>query len=643
MIICPSCGKELPDGAKFCSKCGANMMELQKVPEVSAVQGNAPQENAAPVNAGAAQPTPPQPVPPQPVQPVQPQGNVAPENMGNTESLAPVNPVQAQATPVNPAQAQAQAQPVQPQAPAVNAPQAGAPQADGTAQPEGKKGKNLGLIIGLGVAAVVVIILFFSIVLALVNGSGNKNRALYVKDKELMYTTNFKPRKSTQISVKLAKGGLSNSDLRDGYVLDCQFSEDGKYLFYRDKLDYGDDGASIYYKDLTNLKKESVKMDSSVRTYEINKSATVVTYLRTSGDLWQFNIKKGEKDEKKIAKNVTSYFASADGSKIVYVQRNEEDRTLDLYLWTKKSNEKLESDIQRLYSVDKELKTIYFSKNDSLYRRSGSKDKVKIDSDLKNMYVASESGELYYTKLNDDYTLTLYYYNGKESEKIEDDIDDGGIRVQATSKMPAIVYGVRDSGDSSKVHYSIAIKNNVKELDQDDVSYAAFDKSGKTLYYLADMNNNHEVGTLFKVTISGNKVNKIEQYDDDVYEYLLLTEDGHLLYYKDVISQKGDLYCDKTAVDSDVYLGYVDYEKDAKSFLYFVDYSTKQDQGQLKIAKVGGKAKQISDDVYDCVLLPNGNVLYLKDYSTKNYIGSLYIYKGSKSSLLDDDVIAIVH
>ena len=521
--------------------------------------------------------------------------------------------------------------------------QAGAQNAGAAGDTE-KKGLSTKLVIGLGVAAAVVIILFLAIVVSLIKGNGGKARALYVKDKELMYSTNFKPKKSTQVSIKLVKSGYSNDDISYALGQYCEFSEDGKYLFYRDKMDSSDDGATIFYKDLTKMSKESVKVDSSVRSYKLNKSATVVTYLKTSGDLWQFNVRKGEKDEKKIAKNVISYYISEDGSRVVYAQRNEEDRSMDLYCWTKKGSEKLESDIQRLYNVSKDQKTVYYSKNDSLYRKVGTKDKEKIDSEVGIMYVASDNGELYYTKTNDDYTATLYYYNGKESEKIEEDIPNGNISLVATySDGPGMVFGVRESESSSKMKYVVVIKNNVKELDQDDVSYATFDKSGKTMYYLADMDNKGENGTLYKVTLSGNKVSKIEQYDDDVYEGAYLTEDGHLFYFKDVNSREGELFCDKKQVDSDVYVNFIDYEKATKQFLYYVDYSNKQDQGTLKIAKVGGKAKQISDDVYDCVLLPNGTVLYLKEFSTKSYVGTLYVFKGSKSTLMDDDVTALIY
>ena len=36
MIVCPKCGKELADGTKFCSKCGASLVDVKPAEEPKA-------------------------------------------------------------------------------------------------------------------------------------------------------------------------------------------------------------------------------------------------------------------------------------------------------------------------------------------------------------------------------------------------------------------------------------------------------------------------------------------------------------------------------------------------------------------------------------------------------------------------------
>ena len=58
----------------------------------------------------------------------------------------------------------------------------------------------------------------------------------------------------------------------------------------------------------------------------------------------------------------------------------------------------------------------------------------------------------------------------------------------------------------------------------------------------------------------------------------------------------------------------------------------------------GSKSKKIADDVYyyDIVLTPEGEVLYLQDYNTEKCKGDMFMYNGSKSKKVDEDVVGIV-
>lgn len=176
MAICPNCGKELPDGALFCTGCGTKL-EAQSAP--------APVEQAAPMPAEQPAPAPVEQAIPVPVEPAVPAPAEQPAPVSAeqvipvpVEQAAPVfaeqpvsapQPVQPEYVPQQPVQpVQAEFNPaMQPQPgmqqpymqPMAAAPVGAAPMA---AQPKPKKKVPLGLIIGLACGGVAVLALAFT-------------------------------------------------------------------------------------------------------------------------------------------------------------------------------------------------------------------------------------------------------------------------------------------------------------------------------------------------------------------------------------------------------------------------------------------------------------------------------------------------
>lgn len=144
------------------------------------------------------------------------------------------------------------------------------------------------------------------------------------------------------------------------------------------------------------------------------------------------------------------------------------------------------------------------------------------------------------------------------------------------------------------------------------------------------------------MSISDNKPQKPELYDNDVYIYSLnLLENGKAVYFKDVKNNKGELYIDKERIDYDVYLYHYTYHADSDTFVYMVDWNDDKDYGTLKNFK-NSKSVKIADDVHTYAITPNGEILYLCDYSSKYNHGELYIYKNNKAVKIDDEVTYIV-
>ena len=71
-----------------------------------------------------------------------------------------------------------------------------------------------------------------------------------------------------------------------------------------------------------------------------------------------------------------------------------------------------------------------------------------------------------------------------------------------------------------------------------------------------------------------------------------------------------------------------------------LDTDPEKYRGTLNYWK-NGKKKVISDDVYQYIMTPEGEVTYLKDYNTEKYRGDLFLFAGKKSVKIDEDVAYI--
>lgn len=581
MIVCPKCGKELPDGTKFCSKCGANLAEL------------------------AAQAAPQQPAPQAEPQQAAPQA--APQQ------AAP------QATPQQAAPQQAATPQAVPQQAAA---QEGAAQ-EGTDEKKKKIVKNA----AIRVAAFV----FLFLVISLFSGNkGGKHYAIYLKDKELTYSA-LKGR-SWQITTKLAKDSdIGTASLMgESDIYECVLSKDGKTIFFPDKKERSDSGTNLFYRQVKKDKKDPVKVDSSIAVYYVNDACNLVTYQKMSSDLYQYKVKKEEKE--KIASEVSDFKVSDDGKKVVYRKS-----TGEVYVWNGKESEKIDSDSSRVNSVNGNV--VYYTKDNSLYKKNGSKDKEKILSDVNRVLYIYDSGEIYYVK-SDDGEKSLYYYNGKDSEKIAENYASASA---ICYKTPVIAFKAKESESSSKATTYVAVKKSVSEFEQEDASNIQFSENGKTIFFMAELSKDGDEGELYSASVSSKGLGKATKIDVDVYAgFYGVTNKNKAYYFKECNNKgTGDFYYDKKQIDTDVYAFGVQYCEDAKKFVFLTDYNTNNGSGTLKIS-IGGKSKKIADDAFQPVALPNGFVLYLSDYSTKSYKGDLYFSKGGKPTKLDEDVSVIL-
>lgn len=264
-------------------------------------------------------------------------------------------------------------------------------------------------------------------------------------------------------------------------------------------------------------------------------------------------------------------------------------------------------------------------------------------------------------------TYDLYYFNGKET-KVADNYNIDSYPI-TSSVSPIIFFQTKDFGEKVKVSMSemestygiystitslmdnyvyqttpkkhIAVGATISDFDWTDARSYTFAENGKTVYFLADINEENSLGTLYTMSLGeDNKFQKAASYDTDVHSYSVI--DGKCIYMKDVTdSGKGDLYINKNRIDFDVYQYGYTYNKETDSFLYLTDWSTEKQNGTLKIYK-NGVATTISDEVADFKFANDGKILFLYDYSFNLYKGELRLYDDGQLKKISDDVVAIV-
>lgn len=699
MKTCPNCNKELSDDCKFCDVCGTAAVEI--------VNEQPSQEQSMPVNE----------------QPINVQYNQE-------------QPMQAQ---------QFNEQPIQ-------------------GQPTNKNKKKLpkkAIIfgsIGVAVAAIIVVLI---VLLSGGKGKQEKNYALYIKEGALFYSDLKANSKPLEITSELAGDSFSEDDLYDigsnferyGYV---RVSSSGKYIFYPENIErnyYESTVYDLYYRDITNAKAEPKKIDSDIDFYIISENDAIITYVKDSGDLFQYNMKNDSKE--KVEEDVEDADVSKDGNKIIYSLYD------GIYLYTNGESEKLAGEGYELEHISEDFNTIYYTRENTLYKHVIGKDRVEIASDVDYVIEYYEDGKIYYykteseevsvsdyviddmkdadanitepewpdypdypsypyswnydtyeeyeaaynqylieyeevkaqydaavDKYNEDYelyqdkrdrdyireyledeTIDLYvndlcFYNGKEEIVISDMFIS--YDYTESSEKPVIAFSAYKKQDIEKVKLSeiesvysvssdirdtlteeletyIAVEGKAYALEHNtDTNCFYFNSTGTIAYYLYDEEEHDEIieGDLYRVSISKDGIGKAELYDNDVYSTYRNTfiNDKDFMYIKDYDYDNDlfDLYINKELVEYDVYDMDI-YEKQDKLF-----YRTGDEESYTLYLYENGKSTKIDDDVSMFTLLPDGRILYLRDYSFNYYTGELMEWVKGKTRKIDNDVQCVV-
>ncbi len=501
-------------------------------------------------------------------------------------------------------------------------------------------------LIGMGVAAVAVILVIVLLASLIFGGSSKNNYALYIKDSEIYYNDfSGDPMQVTNRLFDMSVSGLTNAYLESnayeiGYY--NRLSADGKILFFVDKIDATSDSSgaySLFYRYINKPKQEAVKIDSDVLSYVINEKANCVTYLKkgdTENVLYQHDLKEKEK----IDSGVDDYYVSDDGKKIIYT--NIEG---NLYLKNSgKDKEKLESEVTSIQYIDEKLSTVYFVKEDSLYKKSGTKDKEKIASGVNDVLYMYESGEMYYTKSEAGEVSLLNY--------VEDDKKDADAAMTEPTRPSRSNYSsttdynaayaayqtARDEYDAKVTRDSLRTTLSEMTMEQQSYTLCYFDgKEEKVItesYVEYSSRAAEERAVIVYKTYNQTSVSKVKLSEiTNVYDVQSMVTAA--LYsasdYYIAIKEAATLVdtTEGTAFDIDEAGKNVYYIDDISepSTDSISDYSTYGDLYKIEISKTVGKAELFDSDVstYYSYFVADDQYLYFKD--VKDGKGELYINK----------------
>lgn len=455
------------------------------------------------------------------------------------------------------------------------------------------------------IAAVALVLLVIIATVIFSGGSKAPKGAVYVADGNLMYTTYGK--KATEITEDPARSSV--------YV-----SKNLKYLYYSKSTD---NGTTWYVKKYGNLKKDATKIATNIySSIYITDDGKTLFYIKDD-NLYSFNVKKGEST--KLKGDVNNFVSSPNG-KIIYYQTQNDDGDNVIYLYGKKESKKIATGAD-LVSVSEDFKTVYFTIDDNLFKSKNGKEKVKILSDVSQIYMVYEDGKIYYAK-NDGEDTKLCFFDGKKEHDICK--DDFSCYTVSYDK-PILVYSVIGEDE---IVYMCAWEENTSKITTNDDGAKDFTISSdsKTLYYIDKVDDG--AGELFSAKLS-KKLGKAKSVAKDVaeiytvYDYTKEDSDSIILWE----NSEGEVYLDGKRVDYTV-SGFVSWDSDGKKLYYY------DGDGALKMFK-GKKSVTISEEAKYTCFTADGHFLYIDDVSSTSGKGTLKLWTGKKSKTIADDVASI--
>lgn len=514
--------------------------------------------------------------------------------------------------------------------------------------------KKVYMFVGIGLAVLLAVIILLSIL----GGMGDMDYVLYVKDNQLAFNDGSEEKNVTTglYTINLGADGESVAEEISAFIAK---SKDGKRLFYPDRIGMDSSfggGLPLYYRDLDNMGKDPVRVDSNVDTYAINPEGTKVVYLKNDGGLYIHDLK--EKD--KIAGNVRGFVVSEDLKTVIYLNDSGA-----MYLWRSGEElQKLVSDVQSLHYITKDLSTVFFTKEDTLFKYVIAEgQQIKIAENVEDIVAVYDSGKLYYTvKQTQSYTLMDYVnddmaaqdanitqpeypdYPSKPSRPYRYQYDSTEEYEEAYAQYEQDLEEYNAEYDRMRTEYEAArqawrekqsresLRENLRNWQEEGTVYTLFFYDGEKTSVAAEMMENSYIGSYAKEA----PVLVTKVYVQESLAKVNLTEVESIYDLRDQVESAlyGKTEVSIVAEANAKSLGNYDASNyklaaDGSFVCFFVEAGDAYDLYKVSVTGV-----EIADaELYDTEVsrygfsIQNGKICYFKYYNDESRSGDLYVDK----------------
>ncbi len=563
---------------------------------------------------------------------------------------------------------------------------------------------------GIIAGVVVLAVAFVTIVLPIMRAGNPDKYVIYVRDGELYLNTmdGREPLELTEAFFGQAYESKYYEVINDAYDM-VKMSSDGRWIFYPDKHEGTENSFDLYYRDLGHLTEEGEQIAKNVVNYVVSPGGKRVIY-KTEKGLYLYDFR----DKEKIEENVQYYAVSEDCRHMIYVTEDG-----DVYNWQDGESDRLARNANVRY-INKDMSNIVYVSEGTLYKMGCDGKETVIAEGVDTTIQCYDNGGIYYLKSFDiittmeDYVidqykesdaamelplnpsilesqqwyekigrdylrefiqsyeftetrLTLYYYDGEETQVVAEDIHEdfyafGEYLCSDADMEPVMIYHaavkaetysirLEDIQDLNAVYDAIStslIKEPFFAVARGAQSRILADglmnsyliaQDGKTIYYMQDAED--EAGAPLYYATMGEEISEGALYDTGVNNLWKSLQDGRPVYYKEYsygTEDMGTLYVAKKKIEENV-AGYNLKEVNHPTGFYFFK-ETALDEGTLCYYD-GAEVREVSDGVlisdYVCTL--EGGLAYLTDWDDDLHGGNLYYtYRGETSQLLDEEV-----
>lgn len=443
-MFCSSCGKEIPDSAKFCPMCGESFLN-----DAAPVQPAAPEQPAAPVE------------PVQPAAPVQPVMPVMPVEPAPAQPVQSAQPEQLPfVPPVQPAQNAAQ-----PQSAAANPLPDIVKKFDFSALV-----KNKNVLIG---AAAVVAVLLLIIIISIIASSGGTSSAFTIVTKGYYTFT-----EDDTLYVFYGAQQLDAIDC-DGVATKATSADGSKMALYTyDK--------EMYY--FNGTKCEELGEIKNLQLMRISDDGSTVAYVTYDDGTYTFSVyansKTSEICEYENSYTYDSFVMSPDGSVILYTIYEDGDNVL--YAYNGKSIE-LGKDLSAVaVSNGGKIAYVYDDDNSKLcYIKNLDKSKKEtIDNEYRYVLATTTGSDAILYKNDDGHTM-MFSADVKKPVLVEKNTIELIFPTNAVEKVDSFDNFLAEDGGTIRryVRKGDEYKDDSKILSDSKYSMYMLSSDGKTIVF----------------------------------------------------------------------------------------------------------------------------------------------------------------